>query len=188
MILYDKILSIYSLSELREMIGASCTSRVKNNLQNVSLDKISRAIPFEKIVYSHEDFLEDFGDKYNGHIEKEMLYNTFKKGKAPGGLIREFDLDSTIYHYYKTGFNYHGKAKNIHLVFHILGIEVDVTSFEVDIFKSHIELFGEKNLLESFKDKYSLPQEILWEPYREKWHLAFDGCLAKYIANKKTGV
>lgn len=185
MILYDKLLKRYSLNELRELIGASCTSRIKNNLKSVSLEKISKVISFEEIVYSHEDFLEDFGEKYSTHTEKMMLYNTFKSGKSPGELVKEFDLDSTIYYYYKNGFIYHGKARNIHLIFDILGIEVNTSNFEVDIFDDHIEIFGDKKILENFKEKYSLPQEILWEPYREKWHLAFDGCLAKYIANKK---
>ena len=72
----------------------------------------------------------------------------------------------------------------MHLAFDSLGIVVDISLFTVDFYKTHIELFGKKEDLANFKNRYGIKWKLWYEPYRKSWHLAFNGCLAEYIRNK----
>lgn len=37
------------------------------------------------------------------------------------------------------------------------------------------------DLVTSYGSKFSIKYDLYWEPYKEYWHLAFNGCLAEYI-------
>lgn len=185
MILYKKILEIYDKKDLKRLFGVTIAGRIVRNEKLVALDYISRNIDFQIINYTYNDFLIDYEEKYKNHVEKKMLFNIFKAGYSPELLKKEFNAESAVYNYLKYGFYYEGTSRNIHKTMEIMGIKVDISKFNLDIYDSHIELFGAKEDLEIFKTKYNIKREVLFEPYKQNWHLAFNGCLAEYIKMKQ---
>ena len=187
MILYDKIKAKYSKKEIKNLFGISIGGRIIRNEIDVNPSSISSKINLLELCYTMEDFFIDYKEINDKYIEKNMYYNLFLKGLTINQIKNKFNLETQIYSYLLRGFNYNGVTRNIHLVFDLLGITVDTSPFIVDLYKTHIELFGEKEDLEKFKDRYNIKWELWYEPYRKSWHLAFNGCLAEYIRNKKAG-
>jgi len=115
-----------------------------------------------------------------------MTYNMVMAGSSIYQIRNKFNLESQLYQQITKGFNYNSMSLNTHRVFNILGIQVDTSLFIIDLYKTHVELFGEKENLEKSKNRFRIKWELWYEPYRKSWHLAFNGCLAEYIRNKKT--
>ena len=113
-----------------------------------------------------------------------MTFNMVMAGYSVYQMRDNFNLESQFYLQITKGFNYNSMSLNIHKVFDILGIEVDISPFIVDLYKTHIELFGKKEDLERFRNRYGIKWDLWYEPYKKSWHLAFNGCLAEYIRNK----
>ncbi|MGB6127543.1 MAG: hypothetical protein WBG30_02235 [Psychrilyobacter sp.] len=59
--------------------------------------------------------------------------------------------------------------------------KLDITNFKLTIFEGHVELHGEKELLEDFRNLYKIKYEVLWDQTEDSFHLAFGGILAEYI-------
>ncbi len=114
-----------------------------------------------------------------------MYYQLFINGFKINDIKKQFNLETQIYAYLIRGFDYNGVTRNMPLAFDSLGITVDTSFFTIDLYKTHIELFGEKEDLEKFRNRYGIKWELWYEPYRKSWHLAFNGCLAEYIRSKK---
>lgn len=185
MILYEKIKERYSRKELEELLGRNTAGRIYREEIEVLPVKISSRIDVSKLEYSLDDFKVDYEHMYKEHKEVEMIFALFIKGLAPNTLKKKYNLETMIYSHLKYGFDYNSTSRNLHLVLKQLGVEVNISRFTIDFYKTHIELFGLKEDLESFKKKYNIKYDIYWEPYRESWHLAFNGCLAEYIREEQ---
>lgn len=179
--IYKKVLDIYSKDELIKRFERNTVGRIMRDEENVALNKIVREISFEKLGYTYDDFLVDYHEKYKDHVEKKMIYNVFNAGYNLYSLKKKYNLETQIYNYLKYGFNYEGITRNMHMVMGILGVEIDISKFELHKYSTHIELFGDPEELEKFREKYKIKRKVLHEPYRQQWHLAFSGCLAEYI-------
>ncbi|WP_028856116.1 hypothetical protein [Psychrilyobacter atlanticus] len=187
MILYDKIKAKYSKEEIKELLGISIGGRIIRNEINVNPSSISSKINLLELCYTMEDFFIDYKEITDKYIEKNMYYNLFLRGLTINYIKNKFDLETQIYAYLIRGFDYNGFTRNMHLAFDSLGIVVDTSPFTVDLYKTHVELFGKKEDLENFRNRYGIKWELWYEPYRKSWHLAFNGCLAEYIRTKKAG-
>ena len=180
MIIYNKILKKYSLKELRILIGPAATNRIYNGSLSVSLDILCN-VDFSELNYTFEDFLKDYDRIYGNYKEKKMIYNIFKNWHSLNSLRKVYDLECGVYNYFKKNFFYESKSRNLHKLMHLLEIDVPLDNLKVKIYDTHIELFGTKERLNEFKQLFSITKPILYEPYEEEWHLAFNGCLAEYI-------
>lgn len=187
MILYDKIKAKYSKEEIIKFLGGPTGRRLWREELNIHPGYISSRIELKELNYTIDDFFKDYSKSYSHYKEKKMTYNMVMKGYSIYKLRNEFKLESQFNNLIIKGFNYNSITLNVYKVFNVLGIEVDLSHFTVDLYKTHIELFGEKEDLEKFKDRYGIKWELWYEPYRKSWHLAFNGCLAEYIRSKKAG-
>lgn len=121
---------------------------------------IFKKINFLEINYTIDDFFKDYNNNYSNYKERVMTYNMVMAGYSITQLKDAFNLESQFYYQITKGFNYNSMSLNIHRVFDILGINVDISPFTVDLYKTHIELFGKKEDLENFKNRYSIKWEL----------------------------
>lgn len=185
MILYDKIKAKYSKEEIKNLLGGPTGRRLWREEPSIRPFTILKKINSLEINYTIDDFFKDYSKSYSHYKEKEMIYSMVMAGYSITQLSDKFNLESQFYYQITKGFNYNSMSLNIHRVFDILEIEVDTSPFKIDLYKTHIELFGEKEDLEAFRVRYDIKWELWFEPYRKSWHLAFNGCLAEYIRIKK---
>lgn len=181
MILYDRLKENYTRIELISLLGHASAGRIWRGEINLHPTTVSKKIDIKQLDYSFEDFFKDYDFLYRGHVEKDMIFNLFIEGISVMSLIKQYNLESLIYIFLKKGFNYNSTSNNLHLIFDYLGICIDTSKFTIDSYKRHIELFGTKEDLKVFKNRYDIKYDLYYEPYRKSWHLAFDGCLAEYI-------
>jgi len=187
MILYDKIKAKYSKEEVKELLGGPIGRRLWRGEKDIYPTYISSRINLRKLNYTIKDFTQDYKKITDKYLEKEMYYQLFINGFKINDIKKKFNLETQLYAYLIRGFDYNGVTRNMHLAFDPLGIVVDISLFTVDFYKTHIELFGKKEDLENFRNRYGIKWELWYEPYRKSWHLAFNGCLAEYIRSKKAG-
>ncbi|MEI6856572.1 hypothetical protein [Psychrilyobacter sp.] len=187
MILYDKIKAKYSKDEIKKFLGGPTGRKLWREDDKIYPTYISSRINLLELNYTMEEFIQDYKKIIDKYLEKEMYYQLFINGFKINDIRTKFNLETQLYAYLLRGFDYNGVTRNMHLAFDSLGIVVDISPFTVDLYKTHIELFGQKEDLEKFKDRYGIKWELWYEPYRKSWHLAFNGCLAEYIRSKKAG-
>ncbi len=179
MIIYDKIRQKYELGELKSLLGVQLYYKFKNN-KPVELYSLGRKLELSDISYSVDEFIEDY-PKYNDFVEKASLINVMKTGQTVSGIMKNYHIGD-FYKHIKTGFNYNSRIyKDKNDILSLLAIDYDISKFKLEIYKRHVELYGEKEDLEAFREKFSIDHQVLYEKYKEKWHLAFDGLLAEYI-------
>ena len=94
-------------------------------------------------------------------------------------------MDQDLILKFKNGFWYNSKASNLKNIINKLVINYDISNFKIEFYKEHIELYGDKELLEAFKNTFNLQEGIYYEKYKSSWHLAFSGLLADYITYKE---
>ncbi len=182
MIIYEKIKEKYSPEELKERVGRSAYFRMQDN-KPVKLNALYSKLDLKDIKYSEEDLIKDY-PQYEKYIEKKTLLNIIKNGYSVEYLSKENDINVLVAHVWK-GFNYNSqKYDGKEDVLKLLKIDYDISNFKLEIYKRHIELYGDKEELEKFREKFSIDRQVLYEKYKEKWHLAFDGLLAEYIKIK----
>jgi len=184
MILYDKLKERYTRKEIIKIFDDTLAGRIWRGDKSVFIHTISNKIDLYNLEYSFDNFQEDYGDKYQHNKEMLMLYQIFMKGYNLNRLSKKYNLESQFRNLLRDGFDYNCSSKNIYLTFELLGIQVDTVPFSIDIYETHVELFGSKGDLENFKEQYALKYDLYYEPYRKSWHLAFNGCLADYIKSK----
>lgn len=175
MILYKKI----DLNSFEKLNQGMYYKILKN--EKISLNIIGRYIDLKKINYSYEDYLKDYPEKIEKFVESKVLYNIEMTGEA----LNSFPVAVTAA--IRVGINYNyfilkdKKQRDSFLKY--LDISLDY-NLKFEAFDIHTEAFGEYEELLRFKNDYEIKNEIIFEKYKEKWHLAFSGILSEYI-NKK---
>ena len=180
MILYEKLKSKYGddlKSILTEKLYNKIAAKKRFYLHNI----VNCGIDLDELGYSYEDYLKDFSFQADKYTEKKTVFNILKSGNAPS----MFHSDQ-FQEYLKIGFNYNSlivKPENRDKLLGVIDIDCDLDSYNLrlEIYRRHIELYGNKEDLESFKKDFKLKRPILWEKQKEKCHLAFDGLLCEYI-------
>ncbi|MGL5124076.1 MAG: hypothetical protein ACRC6K_07975 [Fusobacteriaceae bacterium] len=168
MIIHKKIKKIDKQYEIKEGV-------------RYTLNKIFKKYDNAAVKYTYEDFLKDYGLRYKEYKELKTLFNILIKGYSPTSY-----LTSNFYNFLVKGFNYNAKIvkeENLEKLLDVLHIECSINNYSLILEKHrrHIELYGEKDNLEKFKEDYRIEEPILYEKFKEKWHLAFDGILAEYL-------
>ncbi len=57
------------------------------NNQIFSIEKIFKRYNNDDIVYTFQDFLKDFGDKYKNYVEIKTVFNILLKGASPSSYL-----------------------------------------------------------------------------------------------------
>lgn len=180
--IYEKLSKYYTDKELKIKLGEGAAWRVKAG-EFVKLETIVSRI--EVRDYTYEDFIEDYGEKYKNYKEKRNLYSFLLK--APKSMrqlsIENGLLETSIVNYFLKGFT--DKAEGFNVILPYLWdteeLRKDMKTLDYKIFDTHIEIYGEKQRLEEFKEKYNIPYKIIFHSKLEVWHLAFDGKIEKII-------
>lgn len=176
MILYKKI-GIDNLNKLNQGIYY----KVKKN-KKVALNIIGKYIDLKSIDYSYDDYKLDYPERIEGYAESKVLYNIERSGRS----LTSFPASAVAA--VRIGINYNyfilkNKEQRYEFLEYLdinLDYQLDFESFEM-----HTEAYGDYEELERFKNDYEIKNEIVFEKYKEKWHLAFSGIISEYI-NKKT--
>lgn len=186
--IYEKLSKYYTDKELKEKLGEAAARRLRVG-EFLKLETIASRIEIKD--YTYEDFIEDYGEKYKNYKEKRNLYSFLLK--APKSMrqlsIENGLLDTSIVNYFLKGFT--DKVEGFNVILPYLWdteeLRKDIKTLDYKIFDDHVEIYGEKDRLEKFKEKYSIPYKIIFHSKLEIWHLAFDGRIEKIIKyiNKK---
>lgn len=104
------------------------------------------------------------------------------------GSMRKFisknDVSNFFIHFLRYGIVSNSQFKNYKKTFKYFDFTFP-SNLEYVYYDKHIEVFGELEDLETFKNKYQIPNNIFRDKYRgNRWHLAFHGFLADYIKYK----
>lgn len=179
-IIKEKILKLYSKEELRTL----CSNHLFHYLTRNHIKSTPRLCEVAKYLnvkrfYTIDDFIQDYPLLIN-FKEFKSVYKIYCTGVS----LKEFELqhgitNGILIRYLKKGFFYNSQVLNS-VVPH-LAIDYNIDNFEVEIYDTHIELYGNKQELLDFKKKYNLQENPYLEIYKNKWHLAFSGLLAEYI-------
>lgn len=184
MILYEKILSRYSRTELNKILDPRLARKIYYNRGVIPIGKISKLISFDEICYNVEDAVIDYSldKKYK---EYKYVFELLKAGKNIHIIAIENEMTDNFDYMLKRGINFNSKGVNSFKIIDIFKIPVDISKFHLDKYDTHIELFGDKEELIKFKEKYQIIREVIYEPFLKSWHLAFDGMLADWIRENK---
>lgn len=177
--LLSRLLECYSEDEVKEKIDKNQFSNMKNNKKFTSLDTIAKNMDIKKTNYNVADFLEDY-PQYKKHKEIKTIYNIQIDGETVSGLS-ERNKCSTLFGHTKDGFDFNSNdyiAKKEVLKY--FDFDIDLSQFKTKTFKRHTELYGAKEELEAFREKYKITHKVL-EKEIDTWHLAFDGMLNDWI-------
>lgn len=176
MIIYEKLLERYSLEQMKVILGNYDFYYNFLNDRVNKLERIAKLISL-KDFYTFDDFQKDFGEKYKKHKEIKTIFNILMNGLAVSDFLAfNKNISSQLYN----GFIMETIAYSKKQIKYI-EIDYDISNFKVSFFDTHIELYGDKDDLDKFKTKYKIEQKILFEPYKEVWHLAFSGLLSEKI-------
>lgn len=176
MIIFSKLLKNFPLKKLEQKLGQNIVCEYLYKNKNIKLELITSKLNIKKI-YSYRDFEKDFGEKYKKYIERKTVYNILMSGISVADF---FKMNRNIRKQLYNGFIMESISFSQEQLPYI-SIDYNISNFEVAFFENHIELYGKKEELENFKIKFKIEQKILWEPYKETWHLAFSGLLAEKI-------
>ncbi|WP_308009177.1 hypothetical protein [uncultured Fusobacterium sp.] len=183
MIIYDKIKTKYNKNEIYQLFPRITARNIIYERTTIKIGVLAKFVSFYFIGYSLQDYIEDYGaDK----IYKEVgyVFQILASGKNIGQIAAENGLTDNFDYMLKKGLNFNSEGINSYKIIDILKIEVDISKFKIDKYPIHIELFGEKEDLLQFQKKFKIEHDVLFEPIKKEWHLAFDGMLAEYL-NKK---
>ena len=180
MILYNKILDKYSKTELNKILDPRLARKIYYNRGVIPLGKISKLISFDEIGYNVEDAVIDYSlnKKYK---EYKYVFELLKAGKNIHIIALENGMTDNFDYMLKRGINFNSKGTNSYKIIDIFKIKIDISNFSLTKYDSHVELFGTKEELINFKEKYQIIREVIYEPFKKSWHLAFDGMLAEWI-------
>lgn len=185
--IYEKLLKYYTDDELKKNLGVAAARRLKVG-EFVKLETIANRIEIRD--YTYEDFLEDYGERYENYKEKRNLYSFLLK--APKSM-RQLSIENGLLHtsisnYFLKGFT--DKAEGFNVILPYLWdteeLRKDMKVLDYKIFDNHVEIYAEKQILEEFKKKYNIPYKIIFHSKLVVWHLAFNGRvekIIKYIVN-----
>lgn len=180
MIIYNKIKSKYTKEEIYNLFPRITARNIIYERTIIKIGVIAKFVSFDFINYTLEDYIKDYSsDKI--YKEVEYVYQILASGKNIGKIAVENGLSDNFDYMLKNGINFNSEGINSYKIIDILKIKVDVSKFKIDKYPIHIELFGEKEDLFQFQKKFKLKYDVLYEPIKKSWHLAFDGMLADYI-------
>lgn len=180
MIIYDKICRKYTKTEINQMVDSRTARKIYYNRETIPIGKICKMFSFDDIGYTLQDAIIDY-EINKTYKEYEHVFNLLKKGYTINFITVRYELTASFEYMLKYGLNYNSDAKNGYKIIDILKIDIPLESFTIDKYETHIELFGKKEDLEKFKEKYNIHYNIIFEPFKKQWHLAFNGMLADWI-------
>lgn len=160
---------------------------MKNKIEKdekIRIVDILKNFSLKELDYSFEDFTADgYGENAK---EKKVLYKIFFMGyHSVNEYCKQNGIETgTFFSCIRNGFrNERGNAllKQSKIFLSLLEIEYNLENIELEFYKKHIELYGEKEVLEKFRKFHEIRYPVRFEPVKEKWHLAFSGVLAEYI-------
>lgn len=184
MILYTKLKKHYTIKGLRKLLPIMTARHIINNEKRVRIQTLPKYIDFKELGYSSADLAEDYPELKATYKEFEIVYKIFLMKKSINEFKEELGLTDAFDYYLKRGINFNSESPNFYKIIDILKIPIKYKDFKIDIYPNHIELFGDKQKLIDFKEKYEIEHPVLLEPIKNEWHLAFDGFLAEYIKRK----
>lgn len=182
-ILISKLEKKGLLEDLKKKVGEHRRKKL-NKKEFVPLFEIVKHISLDTIGYTFKDCLIDYHDKLEGQTEKEIVWKLWSKGYSPYIFERENNLSSCFSKYIKYGIKYDSEFTGQNQLMEFMELDLNLSRFKVVEYSSHIELFGKESELITFRDKYKLGYDVIWEKENKSYHLAFAGLLAEYI--KKT--
>lgn len=184
MILYEKILNKYSKSELNKMLDPRLARKIYYNKGTIPIGKIAKVISFDEVEYRLEDAILDYSlnEKYKEYV---LVFELLKRGTNIKATTIKYGMTNHFDYMLKKGLNFESKAVNSEKIIDIFKIDVDISSFTLDKYDTHVELFGDKENLIKFKKKYKISKAVIYEPFKKSWHLAFDGMLNDWIKKNK---
>lgn len=175
MIIVEKLLKKYSWKDLEVLIPEYPLKNLRNG-RSAPLSTIAKNINIDELGYTFEDFLEDYEYFYSKFKEKRVLFNILKEGKTTTDIQQKAGSSSD--RLTRVGINYNSNYLGMEDYAVYLKEDTlaeDAQAFEILIFNSHCELYGEQELLSQFKNKYSLNPPVILNKFNNKYHLAFDG-------------
>ena len=180
MVIYDKIKAKYTKEEIYNLFPRITARNIIYERTIIKIGVLAKFVSFDSINYTLQDYIEDYkADKI--YKEVEYVYQILASGKNIGQIAAENGLTDNFDYMLKKGLNFNSESINSYKIIDILKIEVDIHKFRIDKYPIHIELFGEKEDLLEFKEKFKIEREVLFEPIKKSWHLAFNGMVAEYI-------
>lgn len=183
LIIKEKILEKYSTLELKEIFGAWFLYFKRSDFKG-ELYNITSYLNIDNLDYSLEDFKKDY-PKLANNKEIPTIFKLYKSGISLRAWGTKFNKDiNHLKKQLKGGYIYNSTSIPKEFLEYV-DIDVDTSSFRIEHYKKHIELYGEKEKLEVFREVYSLKEKVYFEKYKNSYHLAFKGFLADYIAYKK---
>ena len=179
-ILYEKLIKAYDRKYLIEKLGRALESRLKRNEFGKFETVVMRVdIPTD---YTYEDFLIDYGARYEKYKEKKTLFNILKAGKVMRQMSIEAGLlDNAVLLCVYNGFTDKAEAFPLILPYMKETFEIKeiINTLDFELFDNHLELYGKRENLEEFRIKYNIDCMILPHPKKKMLHLAFDGRIFK---------
>lgn len=180
MVIYDKIKAKYTKEEIYNLFPRITARNIIYERTIIKIGVLAKFVSFDSINYTLQDYIEDYeADKI--YKEVEYVYQILASGKNIGQIAAENGLTDNFDYMLKKGLNFNSDGINSYKIIDILKIKIDISKFKVDKYPTHIELFGEKEELQKFKETFKLKYDVLYEPIKKSWHLAFNGMLANYI-------
>lgn len=188
-ILYKKALKKYgtytAISRIFQPYNADRMSR-KDKIPQLS--QLARYCDLEtEIGYTYEDFCEDYSSIIQKYKLPKIYYNVGIKGKTIEEYSEEKKISNNIlYKIMKEGRESVVEKSRV-ILLDVLEIDFDITDismFEVILEKDYCKLFGEKEGLEKFREKYNIDYPVL--PLGARFHLAFDGSIFYKIKNSSS--
>lgn len=152
-----------------------------DNLVTIPFYNIVKYINLKQINYSYNDFLEDYSYELEGKIEKHLIWKIWKSGNSINSFIIKNNISTVLERYLRNGLDSNSTFKNQSLVIAIWEPQINLNKLKITKFEGHVELHGEKENLDIFKEKHNIKYEVLWDQTKDSYHLAFGGILAEYI-------
>ena len=132
----------------------------------IPLEKASKIFNLDKIGYTLEDAIQDFhlDEKYKQY---EYVFLIYKKGYSIGGISSKYGISDNFDYQLKRKINFTSKGVNSHYIIDILNIKINISVFNLDKYDDYIELFGIKEDLIEFKEKFDIKYDVIYEPFRK---------------------
>lgn len=183
LIIKEKILEKYSILELKKIFGSWFLYFKRSDFKG-ELYNITSYLTINNLDYSLEEFKKDY-PKLSNNKEIATIFKLYKSGFSLRTWGIKFNKDiNHLKKQLKDGYIYNSTSIPKEFLKYV-DISIDTSDFKIELYKKHIELYGEKEKLEAFRRTYSLKERVYFEKYKNSYHLAFKGFLADYISYKE---
>lgn len=180
MIAYSKIRAVYSKDEIYKMFPIHTARKIIFHRSTIKINVLVKYCNFKKINYTLNDLQEDYPNFAN-YKGAEIAYKIYSQGSSITDFWRKHQIGPHLENLIRSGIDFNSTVENGYKIIKFMEYKINIKMFKVDKYDTHVELFGEKEDLIKFKEKYNLRFEVIYEPYKKSWHLAFNGMLAEYI-------